>query len=188
MKSVICILLSFLALTVSFDADAQLPPEMKSKYSDEEYKAIMGRYHFHFRYELYGPVDKPVKRGQVKLGHEYYDRWQGPSGWYYCSADGECFDNRGLGVDAAGSCWVDKNHQCTSDAGRRDISMFAQYFRVRGDLGPAMTLTGEIPKKSSTAGSQLVAEGETSHYLSLSSLVDLLGMVSPVACLGFIGY
>lgn len=179
MKSIICSLLSFFFLSLASTASAQLPPEMRAKYTDEEYKAIMSKYHFHFRYDIYPAVDKPVKRGQVKLGHEYYDRWQGPGGWYYCAKDGECFDRKGLGVNPTGSCWVDSYGQCTASERKRDVSMFAPYFRVRGDLGPPMTLTGKIPNQQSTAGS-------APAVAPLASWIDVSRIALPLTCFGFI--
>ncbi len=182
MKTTICILLSFFLLALASEASAQMPPEMRAKYSDEEYALIMSRYHFHFRYELHGPVDKPVQYGQVKLGHEYYERWQGPNGWYYCAKDGECFDRRGLGVDPSGSCWVDAQGNCTDNEKKRDVSMFAKHFRVRGDLGPPMKLTGEIPDAKSASSSLFVSRGSIPVLLETAFWSGLLHRVSPLGC------
>lgn len=165
MKSAICILLNLCLLVGASQARAQLPPEMRAKYSEAEYKAIMSRYHFHQRYDKYPPVKKPVLRGQVKLGTERYHQYQGPNGWYYChTKDGECFDRRGLGVDPKGSCWVDRNHRCTSEEEKRDVSAFYMEFRRRGDLGPPMNLTG---KPSS-------ALADTVNYLFSLAIIALL--------------
>lgn len=147
MKPIVILLVTLFLLSIAFASEAQLPPAMRAKYTDAEYAAIMARNHIHLRYNEFPAVDAPVLRGQVKLGTELFDRYQSPNGWYYChSEEGDCFDIRGLGVDPTGSCWVDKKHHCTDNPATRDISKFYSEFRKRADLGPPMTLTGQMPK------------------------------------------